>query len=225
MNHLVTILLLTSFMLGSSALSAQSQCRIDMPETRHLQVTNEGWQIQNDQDNIKIYNRKIPGSDIREVLALTTINFPALRLFDTVSDYAHYKDFMPYVQKSEVLPPIQDHKIRISQELNFPWPISNRYYTIELTADTTQAHLANYAVSWTLSPEEIPEDKGVQLKINDGYWLFCTVEENRTFVEYYIHTDPGGILPLWAVNLANTKAVPEVINAVQHRAASKAYDR
>lgn len=226
MNLLFIALLLVSSIAGSSAVGAPVQCRSGMLEARHQQITGENWELQNEHGGIKVYNREVPGSGVREVLALATINLPASRLFDTVSDYAHYRDFMPYVKRSEVQSPINDHKkIRVYQELDLPWPISNRYYTIELTRDTTQANLGHYSITWTLAHEEIPKETGVQLKVNNGYWQFCTVGENMTFLEYYIHTDPGGMLPQWAVNQANNKAVPDVIHALQHRATSVDYKR
>ena len=219
MNPFLILLLLTSPLLSPSVLAASKHCRSDI-NARQLQVTHEGWELHSDHGTIKVYNREVHGGGSREVLALTVINLPALKLFDTISDYAHHKDFMPYVKKSKVIPSSDDHQIRVYQKLDFPWPISSRYYTIELTSDNTNAHLAHYAISWTLSQDKLPAEKGIQLEVNDGYWQFCTVAKNKTFVEYYIHTDPGGILPQWAVNQANTRAVPEVIRALQERAAS-----
>ena len=225
MNHFITTLLFITVLFSSNALHAQIPYDPDILTTRHQQVTELNWVLQNDHDGVIVYNREVKDSGIREVLAFTEIKLPAVVLFKTISDYAHYKDFMPYVQKSEVLPSIHDQKIRVYQKLVFPWPISNRYYTIELTPDTTQAHLGHYAVSWTLSNEEMAEEKGVQLQINDGYWRFCAAADNLTFVEYYIHTDPGGLLPQWAVNQANTQAVIEVIQALQKRATLDASSR
>ncbi len=43
--------------------------------------------------------------------------------------------------------------------------------------------------------------------------------DGATRVTYFIHTDPGGVLPAFAVNFANTVAVPLVIEKVRARLA------
>ncbi len=171
-----------------------------------------------DREGMIIYNRKSAGSGINEVLALTKMERPASRLFAVVSGYPHYPLFMPYVIKSEVLQE-NENKVWVFQELDFPWPISNRYYTIELTTNKEQSAQGHYLISWTLAQtaQESIASKGVKLERDDGHWLFCTLGENQTFVEYYIHSNPGGILPSWVVNEANTRAVPEVLKAVRQR--------
>jgi hypothetical protein len=82
-------------------------------------------------------------------------------------------------------------------------------------------------VFWALSEAilETPSGKGIQLKVDDGHWRFCAIGKSKTFVEYYINSDPGGLLPSWAVNQANTEAVPDVLKAVARRAGSAVYDR
>ena len=37
----------------------------------------------------------------------------------------------------------------------------------------------------------------------------------QTFVTYYLFTDPGGAIPGWVANRANTTAVPNVLLAVR----------
>lgn len=226
MNRLVTGLLINVLVLHATAVYAQRECDDNIFTSRQQQLPGEGWRTERNLDSIKIYNRKVDGSSIREMLALTTIEQPAWRLFAAVADYPDYPQFMPYVKKSRVLRQ-EESKSRVFQELGFPWPISNRHYTIELTADTTQSEQGHYFVSWTLSEAmlETPSGKGIQLKVDDGHWWFCTIGGNKTFVEYYINSDPGGLLPSWAVNRANSEAVPDVLKAVALRAGSSVYDR
>ena len=200
---------------------AEIVCSENIFSMQQQKLPTEGWHIKYDKNDFKIYNRKISGKKIREVLAMAELELSARRLFTAISDYDHYSEFMPYVKKSRVLQQ-ENNKSQVFQELDFPWPIANRHYTIDLTADTTQSDQGHYFVSWSLAQKEpgLPKGKGVPLAINDGYWKLCTVGKNKTYVEYHIHTDPGGILPSWAVNKSNTKAVPDVFGAVEKRANS-----
>ncbi len=221
------LLLANLLVLQTAGVHAQSECGQQVLDARPQHLSGEGWRIEREQDNLTIYNRKVDGSSIREMLALITIDQPARRLFASVADYANYPQFMPYVKKSRVLKE-EDNKSWVFQQLDFPWPISDRHYTIELTADTTHSEQGHYFVSWTLSSRaglDAPRGEGLPLKVDDGYWRFCTIGENRTLVEYYINSDPGGLLPAWAVNQANARAVPDVLQAVAGRAGSSHYDR
>lgn len=206
-------------MLSPQISYSQPECTNDIVTTRVQQLPQAGWQIERDQQKMKIYNRKTAGNPIREILVLTTIELPASWLFAAVSDYSRYPQFMPYVIKSEVVRQ-QDNKTWVFQELDLPWPIANRHYTIELTSNVSQQAQGHYLLNWTLSRIVQPSlaGSGVKLEFDDGYWRFCSLGERTTFVEYYIHSDPGGLLPSWAVNQANTRAVPEVLKAVQRRA-------
>jgi hypothetical protein len=62
----------------------------------------------------------------------------------------------------------------------------------------------------------------VRVKLNNGYWLLEPREEGKkTFVTYYLYTDPGGSLPKWIADKANKTSVPDVLRAVRKHAAKK----
>jgi hypothetical protein len=109
----------------------------------------------------------------------------------------------------------------VFQQLDFPFPISNRYYTIKLTAHDPAAAGDLFRVDWHLA-EDLPtprKGEGEPVLTNKGFWKLEALENGRrTHVTYYIHTNPGGALPAWIVNLANNAAVPRVIEAVRQRA-------
>ena len=43
------------------------------------------------------------------------------------------------------------------------------------------------------------------------------VEAPPERVEYYVHTDPGGFIPVWLANKANTVTLPDLMKAVRQR--------
>ena len=185
-------------------------------------VPVDGWQAVDGAEGICVYNRRVPGSPIHAVLARAVIDAAPQRAFAVIGDYAHYAEFMPYVRESRVLSDTGATR-RVFLALDFPLFISDRYSTIELSEGSGEVGQAVQRIEWTLAAAGdafVPADGGEPLRVNDGIWeLRAQDGGRRTDVLYYVHTDPGGYLPTWIVELANNVAVPRVIGAVAQRAA------
>ena len=169
--------------------------------------------------DMQICSRAVPGSSIREVLAKAVIGAPSARIFDVLSDYSRYPEFMPYVTKNEIVKN-EAGELWVFQQLNLPWPISDRYYTIHLLDDLSCAAQGAYRLQWNLVRADPSLRKGVgePMLVNVGAWeLQPDNAGTSTHVTYFIHTDPGGALPVWAINMANNVAIPKVIEAVRQR--------
>jgi ribosome-associated toxin RatA of RatAB toxin-antitoxin module len=200
---------------------------------KHAQFVDEptlsahGWLFIGETERVRTYNREPPSSGIREVLAKAIIDHPPERLFAVISDYERYADFMPYVKRSETLR--QQDGIRwVFQHLAFPFPISDRHYTIEVSDLASRPQDGFYCIEWTLDNGQTGkrEAPGITPAFNDGLWILRQLEEGKkTDVSYFLHTDPGGWLPAWMINMANRQALPAVIQAVQQRAGHRDYER
>jgi hypothetical protein len=49
-------------------------------------------------------------------------------------------------------------------------------------------------------------------------------DSKSTQVTYFVHTDPGGALPAWVINIANKESAPSVVKAVRARVAALSAD-
>ncbi|RDH88158.1 MAG: hypothetical protein DIZ78_01865 [endosymbiont of Escarpia spicata] len=180
-------------------------------------IEQQGWKEYFKDDEITVYNRTTPDSEIREVLATAKFPIHSKAIFNTLSDYPQYIEFMPYVEESNIIKQKENSTI-LFQQLSFPWPISDRYFFIELTSIT--GNNESYNISWRLASETNSSQlgKGIALKTDNGYWKLCPIgTDNSTYIEYFIHTDPGGALPVWIINQANSQAVPDVLRALYKR--------
>jgi ribosome-associated toxin RatA of RatAB toxin-antitoxin module len=199
----------------------------------HAQFVDEaalsahGWEFNAETDGVRTYDRKAAGSGIREVLAKATIDHPPERLFGVISDYDRYADFMPYVKRSESVRK-EDGVRWVFQHLVFPFPISDRYYTIKLSDLGSRPKDGFYCIEWTLDKQETVKRAapGITPAFNDGLWILRQLEESKkTDVSYFLHTDPSGWLPAWMINMANREALPAVLQAVQQRAGHRQTER
>ncbi|MHB8879785.1 MAG: SRPBCC family protein, partial [Myxococcaceae bacterium] len=96
--------------------------------------------------------------------------------------------------------------------------VDRRDYCIRILDESNWADpKATLKVSWKASDKCIPEKEGlVRVKINDGYWTLAPRDNGtKTFATYYVFTDPGGSIPKWIANKANSTAVPNVFEAIR----------
>ncbi|MBE0621841.1 MAG: hypothetical protein IH605_14710 [Burkholderiales bacterium] len=224
-----TVPAMLALTLGSApsfALAQTDECPARPAFAAGDEAAQHAWKRVSDRERICVYSRQSPASSIHEVMAIAAISAAPGRVFEVISDYAHYPAFMPYVTASKVLKKEQGAQW-VFQQLAFPFPLSDRYYTIRLDADTSLAPSNVYRVTWRLvkSGEPFQQGKGEPTLANIGFWdLRPLAGEDATQVTYFIHTDPGGALPAFAVNMANSVAVPLVIEKVRARVAASRAD-
>jgi hypothetical protein len=51
----------------------------------------------------------------------------------------------------------------------------------------------------------------IRVRVNDGYWEVRPEGAHRCRVTCFLHFDPGGDLPGWAVELGQTRVLPETL--------------
>lgn len=94
--------------------------------------------------------------------------------------------------------------------LDFPLPISNKWYIIKIDHDETRAAEGIYQSSWDMVTGN--------LRSNQGFWLLEPYGKSQTKVTYSLLTDPGGYMPDFFINMGTKKTMPDVIQAVRNRA-------
>jgi len=182
-----------------------------------------GWRCESEQDSLRVYSRPGRGQRVSEVLATALVEGSARRLYDVIRDYRNYPSFMPYVQDAQVLREISG-ETWVFQQLRFPIPfLSGRYYTIRLVHQEDPT-AGRYRVEWNLADDAAPPGRGegVAVRLNRGAWeLRRTPGGQAVAVSYFLLTDPGENVPAWVADLANTTALPKVLEAVAARAGAR----
>lgn len=220
-----TILALSFFLLfGGFNWVFANEIDVEPPTLTIPRQADNTWKQEHDSDNMAVYSRAVANSAIREVMAESVIEAPPWQVLSALLDYPAYPSFMPYVVKNEI-EKTHENKTWVFQQLGFPWPISDRYYTLVMSHRDDPLHEDSYEISWDLSDEELTKQgKGMQVMLNRGGWRLISVNAGQsTKIFYYLYTDPGGVLPDWISNMANTVAVPKVIEAVRERVQTTSY--
>lgn len=186
------------------------------------------WELATDSDGVKVYGRKREdGGDVREMKAIGVIDAPPADVWKAVRDYDNYPKTMPYVEDGKVLSREGGDKITfLYSKINTPM-VDRRDYIIRLVDESNwQDGKGFMKVTWTVvndMDDKVPVPKDVvRVRVNEGYWLLEPREDGKkTFATYYVYTSPGGSIPNFIINKANTMAVPRVFEAIKKTCSKK----
>ncbi len=183
------------------------------------------WEVAATSKGVTVMQRERRGSALKEVKAVGEVDAPARAVFRLLRDYARYTEIMPYTEESRVVAVEGSGKvIHFYSRINAPL-VSRRDYTMRIV-DTTDPGDAQGRLSnrWTPSDKgPAPEDGVVRVAVNEGSWLVEPLGEARCRATYALFTDPGGNLPTWIKNSANSSAIPDMFEAIRKHALEPRY--
>ena len=169
-----------------------------------------------------VWTREKEGSDIKEVRAVGEVDAPPEKVFSVISDYEHQKGNMPYVEDQKVFSRTDDAVV-FWTVADFPM-VSRRDWVLKSKLEKNLPG-GVYRASWepvTIPDAPPPKEGVVRLKVNTGSWTLEPLDGGkRTKATYYLFTDPGGSIPSFLANKANTTALPDLIAAVRKRSEGK----
>ncbi|SHL89450.1 Polyketide cyclase / dehydrase and lipid transport [Nitrosospira sp. Nsp11] len=160
----------------------------------------------------------------RRIVATTEVVARPEIIFDVLSDFEHYPDFMPYVKESRVLGRESNGEVITYARVAPPF-VSERDYLLRVRmVRGTASNTGVFKIEWKAIPEMQPEVEGVvRIKLNEGSWLAAPLDGGtRTRLTYTLLTNPGGLIPDFVANMSNTIAIPELFKAVGKRSVQEA---
>ena len=180
----------------------------------------DGWTFSRRLGDVDIYRQSINGSGFPAVRAHARINASAKAVYAVISDYDHFRDFIPSVLDSHIL---EQHTSTtwVYQRLGFPLMAADRHYVIQVTDNLDQAGEGLLRVTWQLDRQQslsLTSGSAVVPDAFSGSWRLAELEQGRaTDATYSIHVEPGGRLPPWLLLSASERYVFQVIQAVRRR--------
>jgi uncharacterized protein YndB with AHSA1/START domain len=187
---------------------------IALVASAHDAVAGGKWErYANTSDGIVVDARVDKASNLAEIRAEAVIKAPIARVWKVLIDFSNYSKFMPYMERGEV----------IRNEGNFRWQycrvdapiVSKRDYTLKYDLSG-----APKTLTWVADNTKGPKAKKKYVRVNlaKGSWtLTPTAGGKHTKAVYQLLTSPGGSIPLWVANMANKRAIPDIIRATRKR--------
>jgi ribosome-associated toxin RatA of RatAB toxin-antitoxin module len=150
----------------------------------------------------------VAGSSEPEHVMRAIVESPPASVWKVVSDCAHFKERLPHIAASAELSRVGS-TVTCQVTIDMPFPTSN------LTAVTEAIH-DERADGMTRKWKLVRGD----YEFNDGSW---TIESYRggsaSLVTYRLHVKPKTAVPGFIRNLAQSKALPELMQRVRTEAA------
>jgi ribosome-associated toxin RatA of RatAB toxin-antitoxin module len=151
----------------------------------------------------------VAGSDAPKIVVRAVMELPAKKIWQIVSDCAHYKDRLPRVAASELLKKAGNvHTCKVT--IAMPFPLSNLTATTEAVHEESELGMTR---RWKLVSGDY--------KVNEGSWEVKPLNKEGTssLVTYTVHAEPNTAIPAFIRESAQKKALPDMIERVRAEAA------
>jgi len=182
--------------------------------------TDDGWKLCFDEDNIKVWDMKVPNSDINLVKVRTIFkDINALTLYDVFHDADYRREWdenMIDGHEFEQLDPNNDvgyYSVRCPNPLSNRDFVNQRAWRVKGQTYVIKNHSVNYP--------KCPEKKGFirARSIHTGYYVLALDEGCQ--LTYLTQGDPKGSIPAIVSNFVTKKLAPKIILKIAD--ASKKY--
>jgi hypothetical protein len=189
-----------------------------------LAVFGQGsWKLNADKDGIKIYTAQIPDSKIKAIKVECEVEASPSQLVALLMDVNTSTDWLYHTKTCRLLKQVSPADIYYYSEVNLPWPAENRDFVAHLMVkqnpDTKVITIDGPAV-----PGMVPEKKGVvRIEHSTGKWTITPCGQALVKVEYTLHTEPGGNIPAWMVNMFATQGPLQVFENLKRQVQKPAY--
>ncbi|MDF2431128.1 MAG: hypothetical protein JWP44_759 [Mucilaginibacter sp.] len=181
------------------------------------------WKLTTEKEGIKIYTSTVTDSKIKAIKVECDLNATPSQLVAIVMDINTAPEWVSHVKSAKLVKQVSPAELYYYSEINLPWPAANRDFVAHLTVsqdpDTKVVTIDGPAV-----PGFVPVKKGiVRIDNSIGKWIITPIGQDQLHVEYSIHVDPGGSLPVWLVNMFGTEAPLQIFRSLKTQLQKSAY--
>jgi hypothetical protein len=166
-----------------------------------LAAQGTGWKLKRDADGMKVYYRKAEHSSINELKMEVILEGSMSAVVAVLRDVPAYPQWIYKCTQSKRLKPLADHSGLYYCQVEFPWPMSNRDFIAQskLWQDPKTKHVFIEVES---QPAYLAEKKDlIRIQQMSLKYELIPLSGGKVKMLYYLHSDPGGALPAWLVNM------------------------
>lgn len=168
-----------------------------------LALTQENWELTKENDNIKVYFKKITDQKF-DVRIEANFASPKEKILNIIDDHRSYPNWVyrcTLAEEKEI-----EGKTYLRTITDTPWPFKDRdaisYTSInkEINKNTTLIHSIS-------KPDVIPPyEDYVRVKYSEVNWIITSIEKNTTHIQYTLSLEIQQEAPDFIIKLISTNA-------------------
>ncbi len=171
------------------------------------------WELKKDKKDIKVYVRDSPDSPIKQLKMKFSVEASMSAIVLLLQDVAAIPDWVYKCPEAYHLKKINNNEEIYYNLVDFPWPLDDRDLIVKniLIQDSITKVVRSESFN---KPAYIPAKEGiVRIPKLHLWWEFTPRGDGIVDVEYFLSSDPGGLIPAWMINLAIDQGPTQTIKA------------
>ncbi len=183
------------------------------------------WILKTDKEGIKVYTKNLENSSLKVSKTVCVIDATLNKITAVLLDINRAADWVYATKKSTLLKQLNPLELYYYSEVSVPWPASNRDYVVHMKVSQDEKTKAVSVVGEN-KPTYLPAVKNI-VRIQQSYtkWLMMPLPNGQVLIEYYLQVDPGGIVPVWLINLFSTKGPFETFKNLRLQVKKDIYNK
>lgn len=174
-------------------------------------VLDGKWELQKNENGIKIYTASKAGSSFKKTKAVATLKCDIDKLANWITNPLNYKKFNERIEKVQVLKKTENAVVYY-MTVDLPWPVNNRDGIYVLTHNKTNKDLIDIRIKAV--PDVLKNKEGyVRVRESNVHYSLKRTADNKVNMTYETYTDPNGKIPAW---LSNSYVIDGPFNNVSY---------
>ena len=165
------------------------------------------WELKKDQDGIKIFNRRIEGSKLKEFKGIMEVNASVNEVVHLLMDVNKQDQFIYKAKKGSVETLKKDgNDVYTYMVIETPWPASDRDVVTLYHVNPPQKDGTVIIDVKAVNGMKPLQNKIVRVEKMKGYWKITPVGSNKVQITHQAYSSPGGKVPDALANSASVNA-------------------
>lgn len=169
-----------------------------------IQGQNNDWEMKKENDQIKVYTRKLEGQRFKEIRIKTKCKTSLNAIMAAFDDTAGHKNWVYKTPESYTIEKVDENTLIYYIKSDLPFPVTDRDIVIKYSWKQDPDTKVITTVSEGMSGKVDDVDGNIRVTDFLSEYILTPQGDGWIDIEYYAKMDPAGKLPAWLVNLAVT---------------------
>jgi len=190
-----------TFSLGSLLmLVGYSAANAEVIPNSFINSKDPGWKLQKDENDIKVYFKEVEGSNVKAFMGKKVMSASVSSILKVMKDVNTCGEWIRGCIKAIDLEGSTFEETYQYGINDLPWPANDRDFVNQIIT-SNNPETGDVTISLKAVEGRIPLSDNVRLKKMYIQYTLSPISENETSVTWVQHTEPGGNIPNWLVNM------------------------